>query len=81
MSLTTPGCTMGNTMAEDIKKQISELNEANKNEVNVTFDPPWQPEMMTDYARNKLGFDPIPKPKSNQKNKCGMGIFDTINLK
>ena len=67
MSLTTPGCTMGNSMAEDIKTQISELEEVNETKVEVTFDPPWKPEMMTSYAREKLGFDPTPKPDSNQK--------------
>ena len=67
MSLTTPGCTMGNSMAEDIKTQLSELEEVNETKVEVTFDPPWKPEMMTGYAREKLGFDPTPKPDSNQK--------------
>ena len=28
----------------------------NLSEVDVTFDPPWKPEMMNDEARKKLGF-------------------------
>ena len=57
MSLTTPGCTMGQYMAEDIKAKVSAMQEIDSVDVEVTFDPPWKPEMMTDEAREKLGFD------------------------
>jgi metal-sulfur cluster biosynthetic enzyme len=33
----------------------------------VTFDPPWNPKMMTDFARDKLGFEPTKSPKNDQK--------------
>ena len=56
MTLTTPGCTMGSYMAEDIKMKLSAIDEVNSSEVDVTFDPPWKPEMMNDQAREKLGF-------------------------
>ena len=67
MSLTTPGCTMGNSMADDIKKQLSEQKIFNSVNVNVTFDPPWNPEMMSDYAREKLGFNPVKSSEKGQK--------------
>ena len=57
MSLTTPGCTMGQHMAEDIKSKVSAVEEISDVNVEVTFDPPWKPDMMTDEARKKLGFD------------------------
>ena len=57
MSLTTPGCSMGQHMADDIKSKVSSLENIDSVEVSVTFEPPWQPEMMSDEARNKLGFD------------------------
>ena len=57
MSLTTPGCTMGQHMAEDIKTKVTHMPEINNVSVEVTFDPPWKPEMMTQEARKKLGFD------------------------
>ena len=56
MTLTTPGCTMGSYMAEDIKMKLSGIEEINSSDVDVTFDPPWKPEMMNDEARKKLGF-------------------------
>ena len=67
MSLTTPGCTMGNSMADDIKKQLNEQEIFDSVNVNVTFDPPWNPEMMSDYAREKLGFNPVKSSEKSQK--------------
>ena len=64
MSLTTPGCTMGQYMADDIRsKLIEQLKNIRNVNVEVVFDPPWQPEMMTDEGRKKLGFSP-----SNESN-------------
>ena len=67
MSLTTPGCTMGQHMADDIKNKVKTLKNVKNVKVNVTFDPPWTPEMMTDYAREKLGYAPVNKTKVDQK--------------
>ena len=67
MSLTTPGSTMGQHMADDIKNKVDALKEINNIEVTVTFDPPWTPEMMTDYAREKLGYDPVKTKNNDQK--------------
>ena len=67
MSLTTPGCTMGQHMANDIKNKIKTLKNIKNVKVNVTFDPPWTPEMMTEYAREKLGYAPVSKARVDQK--------------
>ena len=67
MSLTTPGCTMGQHMADDIQNKVKALEKINNIEVTVTFDPPWTPEMMTDYAREKLGYDPVKTNNKDQK--------------
>ena len=66
MTLTTPGCSMGSYMAEDIKMKLRGLDGINLTEVNVIFDPPWEPEMMNDEAREKLGF---PSNESNDNDK------------
>ncbi len=69
MSLTTPGCTMGQYMADDIKTKLLNLKNVNTVDVQVVFDPPWQPEMMTDEGRQKLGFSPSEnKEQSEKKN-------------
>ena len=56
MTLTTPGCSMAQFMADDIKSKIENLNEELEVKVNVTFDPPWEPSMMTDKGKEILGF-------------------------
>jgi metal-sulfur cluster biosynthetic enzyme len=69
MSLTTPGCSMGHHMSQDIETKVGAMEETGDVNVDVTFDPPWQPEMMTDEARTKLGFPPTqasPKPKESE---------------
>ncbi len=67
MSLTTPGCTMGQYMADDIKsKLIEKLKNVKNVNVEVVFDPPWEPEMMTDEGRKKLGFSPSNESNNNK---------------
>ena len=66
MTLTTPGCTMGQHMADDIKSKLESMNNINEAIVEVTFDPPWEPEMMTNEARIKLGFS-----KEDSSNRQG----------
>mgnify|MGYP002725455940 FL=1 len=60
MSLTTPGCGMGQMMADDIRTKLEAREDVNQAFVQVTFDPPWEPEMMSKEARDKLGFAPSP---------------------
>ena len=66
MSLTTPGCTMGQFMADDIKSKIIQKTSIQTVNVDVVFDPPWQPEMMTNEGRKKLGFSPSKNENDNQ---------------
>ena len=67
MSLTTPGCTMGQYMADDIKSKLEQIKSVESVTVEVVFDPPWQPEMMTDEGRQKLGFAPTENTKKSEK--------------
>jgi metal-sulfur cluster biosynthetic enzyme len=56
MTLTTPGCSMGNVMAMDIKSKLEMNDSVDMADVEVTFEPAWTPEMMSNEARVKLGF-------------------------
>ena len=71
MSLTTPGCTMGQQMAQDIKNKLESLDEVNQAFVEVTFDPPWNPEMISDEAREKLGVG-VSSPQERQEPNINM---------
>ena len=65
MSLTTPGCTMGQQMSLDIKNKLEALDEVNQAFVEVTFEPPWNPEMMSAEAREKVGVG-VSEPQERQ---------------
>ena len=64
MSLTTPGCTMGDQIAQDIRNKLEALTAVHQAFVEVTFDPPWNPEMITEEAKKKLGLG-ITKPENH----------------
>ncbi|PWU25109.1 MAG: aromatic ring hydroxylase [Candidatus Rokuibacteriota bacterium] len=54
-SLTSMGCPAGPMIQEDIHRVVSELG-AQEAEVELTWDPPWTPERMSDDAKFILGF-------------------------
>ena len=56
MTLTTIGCPLFSLIAEPIKSNVKELKEVKDVEVNLTFEPPWSPEKMSEEAKIQLGF-------------------------
>ena len=56
MTLTAPGCGMGPVLVEDVQRKIEALNDVAKAHIELVFDPPWNPEMMSEAARLQLGF-------------------------
>ena len=54
MTLTTPMCPLGPMIVSDVERKIKELG-ANEVEVELTFDPPWSPEMMDPEIRKAMG--------------------------
>ena len=57
MSMTAPGCGMGNVLKADVENKLSRLPEVKQVNVQVVFDPPWNPGLMSDAAKLQLGFD------------------------
>jgi metal-sulfur cluster biosynthetic enzyme len=55
MTLTTPGCPMHESIAWGVKNALLNLEGVEDAEVQVVWDPPWQPAMMSDDARAQLG--------------------------
>jgi probable FeS assembly SUF system protein SufT len=55
MTLTAPGCGMGQVLADDVKRKLEGLPGVGSAEVEVVFDPAWNPNMMTEAARLQLG--------------------------
>ena len=56
MTLTAPGCGMGDTLVEDVKTKVRQIPKVNEVEVELTFDPPWTREMMSEEAQLTAGF-------------------------
>jgi len=54
MSLTTPGCGMGAFIAKQAEEAITPLG-AKTVMVQIVWDPPWNPDMMSDEAKERLG--------------------------
>lgn len=55
MTLTTPHCPVAETMPNEIEMRVMGLPGVRDAEVNVTWDPPWDPSKMSDEARLELG--------------------------
>ncbi len=57
MSMTAPGCGMGNVLKADVETKLSRLPEVKAVNVEVVFEPAWGPGRMSEAAKLQLGFD------------------------
>jgi probable FeS assembly SUF system protein SufT len=57
MTLTAPGCGMGQIIASEAKRLIEEVPGVTESDVEVVFEPPWHQQMMSEAAKLQLGFD------------------------
>jgi probable FeS assembly SUF system protein SufT len=57
MTLTAPGCGMGGPISMDAKHRIEALPGVAEADVQVVWDPPWSPQMISAEGRAKLGMD------------------------
>ncbi|HWI56401.1 MAG TPA: metal-sulfur cluster assembly factor [Bacillota bacterium] len=55
MTLTTPGCPMHESISWGAKTALLNLEGVEEAEVEVVWDPPWNPDMMTETGRAKVG--------------------------
>ncbi|MEL6676292.1 MAG: SUF system Fe-S cluster assembly protein [Bacteroidota bacterium] len=56
MTLTAPACPAAEIIPEEVKQKVEELEAVDDCEVEITFDPPWDKEMMSEEAKLELGF-------------------------
>jgi probable FeS assembly SUF system protein SufT len=56
MTLTAPACGMGPVLVEDVRRKLEAMSEVRQADIELVFDPPWNPDMMTEAARLQLGF-------------------------
>lgn len=55
MTLTTPGCPMHESIRWGVQNTLLNLEEIDEAEVDVVWDPPWNPAMMTAAGRERTG--------------------------
>ena len=56
MTLTSPACPAAQEIPGDIKSKVEPIPGVQAVQVEVTFDPPWDKDMMSDEAKLELGF-------------------------
>jgi len=57
MSMTAPGCGMGNVLKADVESKLQRLPDVKQVNIEIVFDPPWSPALMSEAAKLQLGFD------------------------
>lgn len=55
MTLTTPGCPMHESIGWGVSKALLEVPGVADVQVDIVWDPPWSPDMMSEAARERLG--------------------------
>ena len=56
MTLTSPACPVAETLPPEVEQKVKNIPDVNNAKVELTFDPPWDKEMMSEEARMELGF-------------------------
>ena len=55
MTLTSPNCPVAETLPVEVEEKVKSLDELKDVEVEITFDPPWTQELMSEEAKLELG--------------------------
>ncbi len=55
MTLTAPGCGMGEVLVQDVKEKVERIPTVRRADVELVFDPPWNQSMMSEAARLQTG--------------------------
>lgn len=56
MTLTSPNCPVAESLPEEVKEKVRSIDDVKEVEVEITFDPPWTKDMMSEEAKLELGF-------------------------
>ncbi|MFM8914069.1 MAG: DUF59 domain-containing protein [Flammeovirgaceae bacterium] len=56
MTLTSPSCPSAEVIPSEVEQKVKEIEDVNEVKVEVTFDPPYSQDMMSEAAKLELGF-------------------------
>ena len=55
MTLTTPNCPVAESLPMEVEEKVKSLDQVKSAEVEMTFDPPWSKDLMSEEAKLELG--------------------------
>jgi FeS assembly SUF system protein len=55
MTLTSPNCPVAETLPQEVEEKVKSINEVKSCVVEITFDPPWSKDLMSEEAKLELG--------------------------
>ncbi|MEO1030763.1 MAG: DUF59 domain-containing protein [Bacteroidota bacterium] len=55
MTLTSPNCPVAETLPLEVEEKVKSINDVKNAEVEITFDPPWSQDLMSEEAKLELG--------------------------
>jgi FeS assembly SUF system protein len=55
MTLTTPNCPVAESLPMEVEEKVKSIDEVKSVEVEITFDPPWTQDLMSEEAKLELG--------------------------
>ena len=55
MTLTSPNCPVAESLPMEVEEKVKSIDELKDVEVEITFDPPWTQELMSEEAKLELG--------------------------
>ena len=56
MTLTSPNCPVAESLPKEVEDKTAAIDGITSSSVNITFDPPWDKDMMSEEAKLELGF-------------------------
>ena len=55
MTLTSPNCPVAESLPREVEEKVQTIDEVKSCEVEITFDPPWSKDLMSEEAKLELG--------------------------
>jgi FeS assembly SUF system protein len=56
MTLTSPNCPVAESLPQEVNEKVKSLDQVKDSEIELTFDPPWSQDLMSEEAQLELGF-------------------------
>jgi FeS assembly SUF system protein len=56
MTLTSPNCPVAESLPAEVQEKVAAVEGVTKSEVEITWDPPWHEDMLSEAAKLELGF-------------------------